>query len=225
LSHDHHYVTIFPLDGAADAVSAMVGTEGFLMDMILKPEAVERALAAFMRIWVECFEEFAGIIAEGGNAGGVGWAAIWAPGTTFPIQEDCSYMISNEMFRRFCLPHIRTMVDVMDYGFYHLDGIGGLTHLDSLLEIESLKAIQWQPGAGKERLDQWYDVLRHILDQGKSVQVYARPDEIDGLVANVGTRGLLAVIGGATCDEAEMLMEKYGAGEGESTRPAVGARH
>ena len=36
-------------------------------------------------------------------------------------------MISNEMFRRFCLPHIRAMVDVMDYGFYHLDGIGGLT--------------------------------------------------------------------------------------------------
>lgn len=209
-ARDHHYVAMFALGGAADNVAGLYGTENMLMDMILKPDRVAQALERSKQLWLSCFEEFSDIIAGSGNRGTVGWAGIWAPGSTFPMQEDCSYMISSEMFDRFCLPHIRDMVESMAYPLYHLDGIGALNHLDSLLEITDLKAIQWVPGAGRERLDGWYDVIGHILDSGKSVQVYSKADEIDGLVKNVGARGLLVTVLEATDDQAEALMEKWG---------------
>jgi hypothetical protein len=118
-------------------------------------------------------------------------------------------MISNEMFRAFCLPHLLDQMAAMDCPFYHLDGIGALNHLDTLLETKMLKVIQWVPGAGKERLDQWYEVIRRILDAGKSVQVYGDADEVGDLVANVGARGLLVTVR-ASKQEAEALMERYG---------------
>jgi len=144
------------------------------------------------------------------NIGGIGWAGVWAPGTTFPIQEDFSYMISPDQFKEFCYPHIEDMVDAMEYPFYHLDGVGSLPHLDMLLSIDKLKAIQWQPGAGKDKLNQWYDVIKKIQDGGKSVQLYGKVEEIDDLVKNVGTKGLVIIVTNATNDDAKRLLEKYG---------------
>ena len=100
----------------------------------------------------------------------------------------------------------------MDYPFYHLDGVGANKHLDSLLEITELKAIQWVPGAGKERLDQWYELISYILSHQKSVQVYAEVDEVDDLVKAVGAKGLLIICESANNEESQRLMEKYGDG-------------
>jgi hypothetical protein len=209
LAHDHHYVAPYALGGMTDILAGLYGTENLLVDMIAKPRAVARAMERVKRIWIELFDEVEAIVASSGNPGGIGWAGVWAPGTTFPLQEDASYMISDEMFRTFCLPHLLDQMAAMDCPFYHLDGIGALSHLDTLLGIEALKVIQWVPGAGKERLDQWYEVLRRILGAGKSVQVYAEAGEVGDLVANVGARGLLVTVR-ASRTEAEQLIARYG---------------
>jgi hypothetical protein len=202
-------VGAYALGGITDILAGLYGTEAYLIDLIMKPAAVARAMEHVKRIWIACFDEIHAIIARTSNPGTIGWAGVWAPGTTFPLQEDFSYMISNEMFRRFCLPHIVDQVEAMAYPFYHLDGIGALCHLDTLLDIDKLKVIQWVPGAGKERVAQWYDLIRRILNAGKSIQVFAEPDEVDALVANVGTQGLLITVNGATADEAQRLAERY----------------
>jgi hypothetical protein len=208
LAKGHHYVGSYALGGITDIMAGLYGTEDYLIDLIAKPQAVARAMERVKQIWIACFHEIQEIMAHSGNYGAIGWAGIWAPGTTFPLQEDFSYMISDEMFKQFCLPHIMDQVEVMDFPFYHLDGIGALCHLETLLDIERLKVIQWVPGAGKERLDQWYGVIRQILNAGKSVQVYAQPDEVDALVENVGPRGLLITVN-ATDEEAKELAERY----------------
>lgn len=149
------------------------------------------------------------LIDAAGNPGCMNWMATWAPGRTCATQEDISYMISNAMFRRFCLPPLRELIDSLDYAMYHLDGVGGLAHLDTLLDIPNLRAIQWVPGAGKEDVPQWYDLIRTIIGKGKSVQVLARVEEIDDLVANVGARGLLIWANDVQPDEAARLLERY----------------
>lgn len=191
LAKDHHYVAPYALEGVSDILSGLYGTENLLMDMAEKPAAVERALERIKRIWIELWGEVQGVLAGMGNRGGIGWAGIWAPGSTFPMQEDFTYMISARMFRRYCIPHIADMLEVMDYGFYHLDGVGAIPHLEHLLRLEKLRAIQWVPGAGKEDLGQWHELIARILAAGKSVEVFARPEEIEPLVRAVGTRGLL----------------------------------
>jgi hypothetical protein len=117
-----------------------------------------------------------------------------------------AYNISPDMFRDFCVPAIRAQAAVMEYPFFHLDGVGMIPHLDPLLELAEIKVIQWQPGAGKEDLEQWYPLLRRILETGKSIQVYARADEVKPLVEAVGARGVLAVINDATHENMEALL-------------------
>jgi hypothetical protein len=208
LAKDHHYVALWALEGVSDILPGLYGTENFLIDLIMKPREVAQAMEHVKRLWLELFAEFSEMIAGTGNRGNIGWAGIWAPGTTFPLQEDISYMLSSAMFRKFCLPHLQDFIDSMEYPLYHLDGVGAIKHLDTLLQIEKLKAIQWVPGTGKERLSDWYALIRRILEGGKSVQVFAEVDEVDELVKNVGARGLLITVE-ASEEDAYPLIERY----------------
>ena len=207
LAREHHFVAPYAMEGVSDILSGLYGTENLLMDMLEKPVEVGRALEHIKRIWIGLFAEIQAVIAQSHNPGGIGWAGIWAPGTTFPLQEDYSYMISARMYRKYCLPHVADMLDAMDYGFYHLDGIGAIPHLSALLELEKLRAIQWVPGAGKEDLAQWHELIARILAAGKSVEVFARPEEVAPLVAAVGARGLLINVE-CTAEESECLLKR-----------------
>jgi len=208
-AHNHHMVSVYPLNGITDILAGLYGTENLLMDLIAKPQQVKSVMDYYKRLWINEFNHIQSLMKNHQNRGGIGWAGIWAPGTTFPIQEDFTYMISPQMYREFCLPHVRDIIDSMDYSLYHLDGIGAIGHLDALLEIDNLNAIQWVPGAGKERLDQWYGLIKRILQAGKSVQVFAQPDEVEGLVDAVGPKGLLITVLNAAHRQAEKLINRY----------------
>jgi hypothetical protein len=205
----HHMVAPFALEGMTDLMAALYGLEPFLIDTLAEPELTARCMEHLKRLWLEAWDDIQSAIRTG-NDGGIGWVGIWAPGTMFPLQEDVAYNLSPEAFREFCVPHIRDQADAMEYPFFHLDGVGMIPHLDALLEIESLKAIQWQPGAGKEDLAPWIDLLRKILDGGKSLQVYARAEEVPPLVEELGARGVMAVITDPTHDNMRALMQRYG---------------
>jgi hypothetical protein len=64
----------------------------------------------------------------------------------------------------------------MENAFYHLDGIGELNHLDSILTIESIKGIQWVPGDGEPEKRDWSEVFAQISPTGKKIMVGYRMD-------------------------------------------------
>ena len=47
------------------------------------------------------------------------------------------------------MPSLQQQCQKLDYTLYHLDGPDAIKHLDALMEIEELDALQWTPGAGK----------------------------------------------------------------------------
>jgi hypothetical protein len=208
-STDHHFVACYPIVGIADILAGLYGTEELLIAMIEQPESVKRAMEHVTHLWLEEFDRVSTLIESAGNPGHMTWMAIWAPGRACALQEDFSYMISRQMYRQFCLLPLLELIDSLDFAMYHLDGTGALTHLDTLLEIPRLRAIQWVPGAGREAVAQWYPLIRRILDAGKSVEVFARPEEVLELVREAGTRGLLIHCGEVTEEEAEWLLEAY----------------
>ena len=63
----------------------------------------------------------------------------------------------------------------MDRCLYHLDGPQALRHLDLLLEIPEIDAIQWVPGAGRDYWADWIHVYRKIQEAGKSLQLLSVP--------------------------------------------------
>lgn len=209
LAPGHHYVSIFALEGPTDLLAALYGIETFLVDTLTRPEDVGRAVAHLNQIWLEAFEQVQGIIREAGNPGEVGWPGVWSPGTSFPLQEDVAYNLPPDIFREYFLPALRERVAAMECPFFHLDGIGSIPHLPALLEIEELPVIQWVPGAGKERLDQWYDLIREILQAGRRVQLFGMAEEVAPLVEAVGPEGLYIRILDATDANMEKLLAEF----------------
>ena len=195
------------LGASADTTAALMGSENLLCALIEDEEGVKRAFEAVKRIMIDAFSALAAQCEQGGTQL-TGWHGIWSPGATTAIQEDFSYMIGADMFDGFCLPHIRDMVDAVPYAFYHLDGAQALRHLPSLCKIPNLRVIQWQPGDGHSAILQWTDVIRTILDSGKSCQIYARPEEVEPLVREVGGDGLMVITWGSE-EEISRLAERF----------------
>jgi hypothetical protein len=181
------------LGGPLDLIAALYGTENTLVDLLDDPAGIELAARHMKNTIIDHFLE----LKEKSEAQQVplnGWHGIWAPDATTPIQEDFSYMIGNDMFRRFCLPNISDIADAVPYAFYHLDGIGALKHLDTLLSVKTIRVIQWQPGDGHMQMFQWINVIKRILNSGKACQVYANVQDIIMLTREVGAKGMLYIV-------------------------------
>ena len=54
---------------------------------------------------------------------------------------------------------------------YHLDGIGELPHLDQILAIPELNAVQWVYGTGQPGPYAWVDVYQKIINAGKQIMI------------------------------------------------------
>ena len=66
-------------------------------------------------------------------------------------------------------------------------------HLDALLEIKELNAIQWTPGVGEPQggSPKWYDLYRKIIAGGKSIMAcWVTLDELRPLLDNIGGEGV-----------------------------------
>ncbi len=158
------------LGGNLDILSTFRPGEKLLLDLYDHPEKVEDLTWQSHDLWWKYFHELEQITA-GTNPGYSSWAQILSEKPHYMLQCDFCYMISPEMFDKFVKPELKATCDKLENAFYHLDGPGQLPHLDSLLEIKSLKGIQWIPGAGSPGLTQWPDVFHKISDSGKKIQL------------------------------------------------------
>ncbi len=182
-----------------DTLAALRGDGNLLYDLLDRPTWVLERLEEIKAAYFQVFDLFYAKVhtAEGGNA----FSAfhIWGPGKTAKVQCDITASLSPQMFRRFVQPTLREQCEYLDYSLYHLDGTNARQHVEPLLEIDALDAIEWTPQAGKPGGGDpcWYELYRRILAGGKSVQaVGVRPEEVVSLVDAVGPQGLFVTVNG-----------------------------
>lgn len=80
-------------------------------------------------------------------------------------------MIGNPMFKQFVLEDLRDDTRRLTDSIYHLDGVGELNHLDDLLALENLNAVQWVFGDGQLPAECWMDVYRKIIAAGRQYMI------------------------------------------------------
>lgn len=158
------------LGGVFDILATFRGTENLLTDLYDAPEEVARLVREIQSLWLRYYDEFNEILK--GSRGYSDWGTILSEQPSYMIQSDFSYMIGPDMFREFVADEVRTTAAHMHNAFYHLDGIGQLSHLDMLLEIDTLQGIQWVPGEGTPVDQDWSEVYRKISARGKKIQAY-----------------------------------------------------
>ena len=188
----HYYVGMPDLMEGLDVLAALKGTDKVLLDTVMQPEVLERQMQQINDIYFQVFDELYDIIREGDEMAFC-YFSSWAPGKMSKLQSDISTMISQDDYRRFVQPFIREQCQKIDYTLYHLDGVGAMHHLDALLEIDELNAIQWTPGVGEPQggSPKWYDLYRRILAGGKSIMAcWVTLDELRPLLDNIGGDGV-----------------------------------
>lgn len=188
----HYYVGMPDLMEGLDVLAAIKGTDQVLLDTVMQPEMLEHQMQQINDIYFQVFDELYDIIREGDEMAFC-YFSSWAPGKMSKLQSDISTMISVDDYRRFVQPFIREQCQKIDYTLYHLDGVGAMHHLDALLEIKELNAIQWTPGVGEPQggSPKWYDLYKKILAHGKSIMAcWVTLDELRPLLDNIGGDGV-----------------------------------
>ena len=206
------YLAGFPdLVENLDTLAALRGTQTVLMDCAIRPEWVREKIREINQVWFEVFDRLYDLakLEDGSSAF---WAFYaWGPGKTAKVQCDISSMISPEMFRELVVPSLTEQCEWLDHSVYHLDGSQCLCHLDALLEIEALDAIEWTPDPAVPNGGSlhWRDLYRRILDAGKSVQlVNVRREEVLPMLDAIGGKGVYILTNFETEAQVDELSRK-----------------
>ncbi|MEK6795552.1 MAG: trimethylamine corrinoid protein 2 [Spirochaetota bacterium] len=195
--------------GNVDALASLRGSENVLVDMIDAPDAVRRSLRKIQGVYERTYDDVMPILAKNNDGGSsIGWLRTWAPGLHAQMQSDISVMISPESFNEFVAEELRTQCDYLDYPLYHFDGIEQIRHLDTLLSIKKLRAIQWTQVAGQPKATEHIDVLTRIQKSGKALLICVNPDQIRPLMSALSSKGLALITTAKSADEADAIVSQ-----------------
>ena len=196
LSDGRYFVGCPDLIEGLDTLAALRGTIPVLEQIYDDPEGLERDLHAVNNAWFDVFERIYQVINVNG-AMAFCYFSLWAPGRMAKLQSDISVMLSPADYRRFVQPFIREQAQRLDFSMYHLDGVDAIRHLDAILEIEELNAIQWTPGVGQAQGGdpKWFDLYRRIRAGGKSIMpCWVEVGELAPLLDAIGPDGVNALM-------------------------------
>ncbi len=175
------------LGGVMDVVATFRGTQNLLVDLYDEPDEVLRVIAETERAWRAAYEDMSETLAPQGVH--TDWSGLLSKSPSYILQCDFCYMIGVEMFRKFVLPTLIRDCEILPHTIYHLDGVGELNHLDDILKIEKLDAVQWVYGDGKPGARHWVDVYQRIATAGKRQMIVGSVEDF-GYVSKIIKSGL-----------------------------------
>lgn len=174
--HGSVVVEMTDLGGILDVLASFRGTENLLIDLLEEPDEVLRCVGELQELWFRYYDKLNAVLSPEAQ-GYSHWYGMYCETPGYILQSDFSYMISPDMFRTFAAPELASSASRIDNAVYHMDGIGEIPHLNHLLAIDSLKGIEWTPGAGEPDTRNWDELHLRILASGKKLILYHRQDD------------------------------------------------
>ena len=169
-----------------DVLSSLRGAQPLMMDMIEDPDSIAERVEQVTKAYFPIYDAFYDLVKgpEGGNS--YSCFQIWAPGRMAKVQCDASAMMSTDFFNEFVWESLKQQTEKLDYAMYHLDGPGAIRHVDKLMEIPGIKALQWTPGdAGPDgTYEEWDKIYDKVVAAGKSLWVKVYSGDMDDWIRN-----------------------------------------
>ncbi len=193
-----------------DAIAAFRDPINLAADMIEHLPEVRQMLARIEADYYQLYEVFYEKLRRAGLPV-TSWLTLLHDGRYYIPSNDFSIMLSQQMFNEVFLPGIQRECQYYERSIYHLDGPGALRHLDALLAIPELNAIQYVYGAGNEGIHRWMGVYQKVQKAGKGIMVICRLDEVPLVIQNLEPRRLfLSVEGVPDRESAQALIRELG---------------
>ena len=193
-----------------DLVAALRNPQDLAIDLIEHPEQVISLLAQlqpdYFQVYDFWYEKYHAI-----GQPLTSWLDLASDSKYYIPSNDFSAMISPKMYREFFLSGIIAECRFLDRSIYHLDGPGALRHLDTILDIPELDAVQWVPGAKREGFAKWVPVYQKIQSAGKGILVYCEVSDLELVMQTLKPQGLaLAISNVPDRDTGENLLSALG---------------
>jgi len=216
LSKDEFYVCIPDIIENADIISAMNGPQETCFDLMDNPKHIKRLIGNVDDIYFEYFDRFYDEVKIGESMMYTAFE-ILGEGKTAKIQCDFAAMIGPEQFRDFIVPSLTKQCEKLDHTVFHLDGKDCVKHLDALMKIDRLEALQWTSGAGQPDggNEKWYPVYDKVKDAGKAMHVGIWDGKFedwvktaDKFIKRYGCAGVYFLFPEMSEEEAKILINK-----------------
>lgn len=203
------YTSFTDLHSGADAIAAFRDPMQLNLDMRDNPQAVSSLLEYVTDTCLWVYDFFYEKLV-GARQAVCTWANQVSTRRWFIPQCDFSCMISPAMFREMFVPALVRELRHYETSMYHLDGPTALRHLDTLLEIPELTAIQWVYGAGNGRCSDWLPLYQKIQQAGKGLELrHLEMDELDLFIENLRPEGVwIGMAGVPNREAAEYALKK-----------------
>lgn len=177
------------LGSSADILLNLRGSTELCMDVVDQPGQITAAVDAIYPAWRDATRQLLDLALAAG-VGVTHHTMTWSGLPHTPLECDFNYMIGQKDFERLFLPDIARQSATLDRCVFHLDGPGAVKHLDALLSVPSIQAIQYVPGEGTPSALPWIDLYRRIQAAGKSVQIVCPAAEVLQLCRELKPEGV-----------------------------------
>jgi hypothetical protein len=182
------------LGGAADVLLNLRGSSELCLDAVAQPERVREAVDKLYPAWHKAFTALYDRSVGQHGAGLVHWLTLWSDKPYVVPACDFNFLIGPEQFNDLFLPDIARQCATVGRAVFHLDGPGAARHIDALLEIPDLDAIQFTPGTGTPSALAWVDMFRKIQARGRSLLVITPAAEVLPLCEALSPEGLALIV-------------------------------
>lgn len=189
-----------------DALSALRGRQALCFDLVDDEDAVAAAMRSLEPIVVEVYEDFYPTVEYEQYGSSSGWLPTWGAGRCNVIQCDFIALISPAMFEKHFLHELALQAQWLDRTIYHLDGPDCIRHVDMLMTIPQIRAIQWVPGAGAPPMPYWMPLLKRIQAAGRGLHLLTEPEHVETLLRELSPKGLMVQTSVASEAEAKELV-------------------
>jgi hypothetical protein len=177
-----------------DWLAALRGTEPLLYDLYDNPDEVERVLASNTADFLAFYDHFDTLL-KAHKQPSVSWMEIPSFGRMHIPSCDFSTMVSPRHFRQYIWPSLAAECLAMTHNIFHMDGKGVAHHLDAILELPNVQAIQWVQGVADDLpIMQWTTLIQKIQHAGKSVVVDLQLDELDPFMDAIRPEGVFICV-------------------------------
>jgi hypothetical protein len=184
-----------------DCLAALRGPQALALDLVERPDEVKDLLGRIEQDYFKVYEHFYRVLRRAGQPI-TAWINLACTCRFYIPSNDFSGMISQRMFAEFFLPGIRRECQFLEHSIYHLDGPGAVRHLELLLDIPELDAIQFVPTPGDEAFGRWATLYRRIQQGGKGVHFTCDFSEIGEVMEALRPEGLFLQVKNAPSLEA-----------------------
>ena len=188
-----------------DCTLGLRGMERMCFDLVTQPEPIKRLIDLAFTEYPDVYRQFDTVLKEHGQLS-VTWMNLPSFETFNVLACDFATNVSTEHFNEFCMPVIRREAELFRHNVFHMDGPGVARHIDSILTLPNLVAVQWVQGYGRDKpIMQWVPLIQKIQQAGKSVVVDLELEEIDEFMAAVDPTAIMLWVPAEPKDQPDVL--------------------